>query len=120
MDLERQLIDTFGRERHFTVPKGYFEHFEQELLENLPIKDETSIRHKRLLYRIRPYVFAAACLATFIIMGGAYFHAGKQDMPSAAKLTRQSSMETRHDVVEQATDYMMIDEDDLYAYLSDY
>ena len=113
------LIQTIGRNRHFSVPEGYFEQFGAQMMEQLvPAKAEVrSIRGNGLW---RNVIYAAACLAAVVVMAGSYIHKYEEEAgmkPYAAQVAKTMS---GGDEIEQAADYMMLDESDLYAYMTDY
>lgn len=112
------LIQNFGKDRHFSVPEGYFEKFCSGIMEQT-VERKAAVVPMRPRSVWRTAVSVAACLAAVVVMAGAYFHADGilTDAPSEETTAQAGSAS---DAVEQAADYMMLDETDLYAYMSDY
>ena len=112
------LIQKFGRERHFTVPEGYFAQFHEKMMEQIATP-KAEVRPLRRRSMWQTVVYAAACLFAAVVMTGAYFHA---DNVVAGKSTADKTAQTTAtgDAIDQAADYMMLDESDLYAYMEEY
>ncbi|MBR1688896.1 MAG: hypothetical protein IJ710_10300 [Prevotella sp.] len=112
---EEQFIRTkAGTERPFTVPEGYFEHLEAQLLEQLEQQPVPVIPSRRtILTRMRPLLYAAACLLVFVISSVAVRFAR---IPSAAEAQAVAVQDTYMD---DYADYAMLDNTDIYACLAD-
>lgn len=112
------LIQKFGRERHFTVPEGYFAQFHEKMMEQIATP-KAEVRPLRRHSMWQTVVYAAACLIAAVVMTGAYFHADNvvTDKPTADKTAQAAAA---GDAIDQAADYMMLDESDLYAYMEEY
>lgn len=114
---EKYLRQRFGSESPFLVPEDYFKDFSAKMMEQLP---ETTARtvtmHTSRWRNWRPYVAAASVCA--VIFGAGLFYSNHLSDPvpayTAAKAT---AVET---TIDQAADYAMIDNDDIYSYLADY
>lgn len=117
---EEFLIERCGKERHFTVPEGYFAQFNAQMLQQLtPEAKIVPIRQRSVWQYV---VYAAACLATVVVMGGAFLH--KDQLTNNGSVGLESSASVAQstnggDAMEEAADYMMLDKQDLYAYLMD-
>ena len=117
MNEEKYLERNFGRDTHYRVPEGYFENFANRMMEQLPERQAVTImmRPSRWL-RWRPYV-AAASICAVVFGSGLFLLNHEADQPvDETSLAVQSAAYS----VEEAADYVMLDNDDLYSYLADY
>lgn len=107
---EKYIREKLGQKNPFRVPEGYFDQLTERVMEQLPER-----RQKSRLVTLRPWFYAAACMAAVAIMGVTYhFHqsAGEQQM---AEITANN---TENTYIEDAADYAMLDNAEIYAYLS--
>lgn len=107
----------------FLVPDNYFEDFSKKIMNNLPADNNDNIIHlnyHKYLVRLK-IISIAACF--LLILGGAgiFFHSSSnsnhQSSECASAKAVNSSSKDRY--IEQATDYAMMDNQDIYACLSD-
>ena len=69
MKEEQNIIDRFGKETPFRVPKGYFESVRIEIESKLPAYPEAPKEEKLSTWmRVRPYVYLAAMFAGIWLM----------------------------------------------------
>lgn len=127
MNTEQHLIDRFSRQRHFTVPEGYFDTLSQRIIDSVA-HEQNKVLHVQpkaqqlrinILYRYRSAVTAAACA---IVIAGAFIFLSGPDshrVDSTQPVQGLSSLAHQDDAIERAADVMMIDEDDIYMYLTD-
>lgn len=95
----------------FRVPEGYFDNFASELMKQLPEQQPVARR-----ISLRPWMYAAACLFVAILTTAIYFSApDSTDKQSSVAVT--SSMTVEQDSFEEAADYAMLDNQDIYACL---
>ncbi len=105
----------------FRVPDGYFDTLAARVMENIP--DEVHTVQPRARKTImRPWLrWAAVSLATIGIGLGAFLLAdrnGSGVMPNHAVMPSQTAMTSADENLDEMADYMMLDQEDLYAYLS--
>lgn len=108
----------FGRKVPFKVPRGYFERLEKTVTQN--IAEAAAAPKAAVRRRLRPLRWAA-CIAAIAIgaaiyLGGGGGAAGERGVAAAA----ESGAERRHYgyTTEEVSDFAMLDNDDLYSYLS--
>lgn len=67
---EKELMARCGKERPFKVPEGYFEHFHEQLMSNLPETAPAAAPTAKvsLMTRIKPWFYMAAMFAGIIFM----------------------------------------------------
>lgn len=114
---EKFLMENFGRENHFRVPEGYFDDFADKLMASLPQQPRQQAQMVEMKPRRRylPYAVAAS-LALLVAGGGIQFARNNHDAAQTEKVAA-AHYETS---VDQMADYVMIDNGDIYAYVSDY
>ena len=113
------LKTTFGKENPFKVPEGYFENIEKRVMDNLPEIDTSSktvAKEIPLWKRLRPYVAAAAF---FGVMAGGYLLYQKNNVEAPLPVNNVSAVAHSDDYnIDKAVDYVMMDNEDFYAYLA--
>lgn len=116
IDEEKYIRDRFGTGNHFRVPEDYFDDFAARLMARLPEKEKPAVTVWR---RLRPMLYAAACLCVAIFSTTIYFtriepDGEMQDEVAAVSAQGDAAYFDSDDVV----DYAMMDNADIYAYLS--
>lgn len=122
---ERFLKDTYGQQRPFKVPDGYFEDFVARMDTMLPDKEVSA---KTLsMEAARPKakqvwlkVAAAACVCGLLFgaiafIGNTTDHDSRTTADASAGLSTASVQMT---AVDYMADYGMLDNNDIYAYVS--
>jgi len=116
MKEEKYLKETFGTHAGYGVPDGYFDGLQSQILQMLPETEAKIIPlkpRKRSMWRI---VAAAACFGAVLFGTGTYIQkASSPSVPKAATL-QAGAQESGFD---QTADYVMLDNNDIYAYLAD-
>ena len=104
-----------GKRNPFRVPEGYFDSLTEQVMQSLP---ERRASAKSVF--LRPVFYVAASVCALFICGAAYLFlsgAGQQDSLQAhVPVTLESSDAS----FEEAADYMMLDNQDIYACLADF
>lgn len=126
---EQYLNQKFGKAQPFRVPEGYFSNFADSLMQQLSeyeirdtryeVRDDHSPRTLHLAPRTYRWI-AAACLATLFVVGAGIlgFHSTSNDATLSAAAMQQTSSSSA--AIDAAADYVMIDNGDIYAFVSDY
>lgn len=123
MDKEEKTFHIqFGKAQPFKVPDGYFEDFEKQLMARLPqtkpVAEVVEMRRPRLLLgRRMAMVAAGVCVVLF---GATLYH--RLSLPNEQSSGTIAQMEGKaYDMtIDQMADYTMMDNEDIYAYVSDY
>jgi len=114
---EKYLRQKFGNETPFRVPEGYFENFTAQMMEQLPERPAKTVTLSVSRWqKWRPYV-AAASICAVIFGAGLFYNGHHSDATSSSTVAKTPNVESN---LEQAADYIMIDNDDIYSYLADY
>lgn len=109
----------FGRRRPFKVPEGYFEQFEKSVIQNLPEHPPVG---KRVAKRRLRFLRWAACVAAVIAATVIYYNKtnDKISQPQSSAVTATVSYVVSGDyTLDEVSDFAMLDNEDIYAYLSD-
>ncbi len=103
------------KENPFRVPDGYFQKIEQEVMANLPEQDtamKVTINRRHSLLRPVITVAASICVAVFgAVAFMDYFH--NEDN------ARATNVKTVHASEDDDSDYIMMDNADIYNYLAE-
>ena len=132
MEVEHQLHSTYGNKRPFTVPDHYFSDLSSQIMAKIPVEDpvntpgntvKTKKSHFVLIRRVRPLAIAAAMIGVIMIAFWS-FADYTSNQKRAADISEKGvgetlSKATSSDSFDEAADYMMMDEDDMYAYVAD-
>lgn len=121
MNEEGYLKSRVGQRNPFRVPDGYFGDFTSQMMDKLPCREArvVPIRNSRMK-KLRPLLYVAACICVAIFSLALYFTempsaTDAQDCEEAMAQGRTTSYWTYEDEV---IDYAMMDNTDIYAYLS--
>jgi len=132
MEVEHQLHSTYGNKRPFTVPDNYFSDLSSQIMANIPVEEpvktpdntiETKKSHFVLIRRVRPLAIAAAMIGIVMIAFWSFadYTSNQKSAADASQKGVEESLSkaTSSDSFDEAADYMMMDEDDMYAYVTD-
>ncbi len=119
MNLEEQLINQYGRERHFSVPDGYFAEFNHRIIGMLDEGSSVAAREVSMWQRVRYKLSVAAMIAVMLGVGVYSHFATAGGNAGSAVASSRSQVSASASALDQAADYIMIDESDMYAYLAD-
>ena len=115
---EKFIFEKFGKQQPFTVPKGYFDGFTSSLMGRLP-EEETLVAPlaPKPLSRYRTWFLAAASVLAFVFCLNAYVDREKAGTAKALPTGMQAKASVYSDI-DAAADYVMFDNEDIYAYVS--
>lgn len=108
MNEEKYIEERMAKQNPFKVPEGYFDSFAEHVMELLP---EEKPKAKRLV--IRAWMYAAACLLVILFSATVYFSNQNNDTQEAPAVAVSDQY------IDEAVDYAMIDNDDIYALLAE-
>lgn len=118
MNNEDYIKNKVGSKNSFKAPDGYFNSFASQLMEKLPEREAHAVvaEKKSLTEFLRPVLYAAACLCVAVFSAALFF----TDTDSRdAKSDFVAANDGKASVyVETEVDYAMMDNVDIYAYLS--
>ena len=106
MNEEQYIKSRMNGKNPFQVPDGYFDSLTAKVMQRLPEQPKRS-----LMVKLRPWMYAAACIVAVLFTATVYF------FPSA-DTQQQMATATVDSYIDDAADYMMADNLDIYACLT--
>ena len=126
MKEEKYLIEKVGRENPFRVPEGYFDTLTSQIMakvdaEGVKARDIKTGKEKRAkTVWLRPVLYAAASVCALFISVVAYQNYSEQGVAAPAQNVVANNQTMTDDYFDEAADYVMLDNQDIYACLLDY
>lgn len=122
MNEEGYIRNRIGNANPFRVPDGYFDSFTSQMMDRLPEREAVvmPLRRSRLA-RLRSVICAAACLCIALFSMIVYLNkpqAGSGQHSVLDAMASNSQLFSNSDYEEEYVDYVMMDNADIYAYLS--
>lgn len=118
MNEEDYLNSKMGKRNPFTVPEGYFEQLTSQVMQKLP---EAKAEKPALIKRLRPWLYAAACVCVGVFIAAVAFNNNNEDVRKQMRIAtaEQKSVESYYSdsYYEDEANYAMVDNQDIYAYL---
>ncbi|HEY9551710.1 MAG TPA: hypothetical protein VIQ97_05440 [Prevotella sp.] len=120
MDKEdKTLKERLGAENPFTVPDGYFDTLADTIMAKLPEQQARMVEmrpRRRRYYRLVGAVAASVCAVVF----GLHFFIGQKSAQtgSSAQVEASYAAAGAYSAIDQTADYTMLDNEDIYAYVS--
>ena len=122
---EKEMQERFGKGNPFRVPEGYFDQLTDRVMAQLPEREQQaeqislSDRHpKSRLVALRPWFYAAACTIAVVVMGVTFLsHESAEEHPLASTSTSTTNTESQY--IDDAADYVMLDNAEIYACLAE-
>ena len=115
---EDYLNSKLGKNNPFTVPEGYFEQLTAQVMEKLP---EKPVAKKAVIKRLRPWLYAAACVCIGVFIAGIAFNNNNDEVRKQMQMAtaEQEYVESYYSdsYIDEEADYAMVDNQDIYAYL---
>lgn len=130
---ESILYKTVGKKNHFKVPDGYFYDFNNRMIALLPELESGKEKHTPKIIKLRHAhnmqfkIVAAACSLAFIL-GIGVLSLRQVDYQMAQQNSHNNShhhkaspqMGATYTATDAAADYSMLDNEDIYAFVSEY
>lgn len=120
MEEEKYIEQKVGKRNPFRVPEGYFEDFHAQLMQQISEqkRPEQKPRAKSVWMR-KPMYYAAACACALFISATAWLLTSKPDTNVSAPTQLASQQDVHEEEFDEAADYMMLDNHEIYALLSE-
>ena len=122
MTQEEQFINQkFGKEQPFRVPEGYFDSFADQFMAQLPERETrvVALPIRSRWQSTRRWV-AAACLTALVVGAGVWGFLRTPDAQPSSTPAMQMAVSSYNTEIDQAADYVMMENEDFYAYVSDF
>ena len=118
MNEEKYIEEQVGKRNPFRVPDGYFDQLTEQVMASLPEKAPVQERPRAKRVVLRPWYFAAAAVAVFLVSVSVwqFFPASAPEPQAQMPVAYQEPSEADF---EEAADYLMLDNYDIYACLTD-
>lgn len=121
---EQELQERFGKGNPFRVPEGYFVQLTDRVMAQLPEREQQAEqitladrRPKSRLVALRPWLYAAACIVAAVVMGLTFHHSHEPADEQTVASTTVTNTESEY--IDDAADYAMLDNAEIYAYLAE-
>lgn len=121
---EKYLIEKVGKENPFRVPEGYFDTLSSQIMakveaEGVAPRDIKAGKEKRAkVLWLRPVLYAAASVCALFISVLAYQSHSDDGVAAPTQTVVANNQMLMDDYFEEAADYVMLDNQDIYACLS--
>jgi hypothetical protein len=121
---EKYLIEKVGKENPFRVPEGYFDTLASQVMakveaEGVEARDIKTGKEKRAkVLWLRPVLYAAASVCALFISVVAYQSHSDKGTAAPTQTVVANNQMLMDDYFDEAADYVMLDNQDIYAYLS--
>ena len=106
---EKYLRERVGQKNHFRTPDGYFDQFATRMMAQLPEQQPVA---RTVSITVRRWLYAAACVAVLVVVGLSFLF--QQQSPDE---TQQMAVSDSY--IEEAADYAMLDNADIYQLLAE-
>jgi hypothetical protein len=114
---EDYIRSKMGNKNPFTVPEGYFEQLAGDIMNKIPANVQKE-QKPALIKRLRPLLYAAACVCIAMFGVVIYQNLDKQGNDTLnANIISHNAADYNDKFMEDAADYAMIDNDEIYASL---
>ena len=118
MEEEKYIEELVGKRNPFVVPEGYFEQLTDQVMQSLPDR-----RPRAKTVWLRPVLYAAASVCALFVCATVWLswpRSSQQDQKDVAEAVQAVQMQQPDDAFfDEAADYMMLDNHDIYALLSE-
>ena len=121
MNEEMYIQEKVGKRNPFRVPEGYFDNLTAQVMQNLP---EQPKRRAKSVF-MRPVFYAAASVCALLVAGAAWMWHPTAEVSSAESVQAkavsqpQQQQDNADGYFDEAADYMMLDNHEIYAYLAE-
>ena len=112
MNEEQYIKSRMSGKNPFKVPEGYFDSLATKVMQQLPEQPK-----RGLVVILRPWLYAAACVAAILLTATVYFFTPDHAQQMA---TNNTIVATTDSYVDEVVDYVMADNNTIYACLNDY
>lgn len=109
---EKYILNRFGRKNPFTVPEGYFDQLASDVMAQIP---KCRPKSRSRMVELRPWLYAAACFVAVVVVTLSFHF--RQDNASEMTVSAVESVDNTY--IDEAADYAMLDNADIYACLAD-
>lgn len=112
---ETYLKEHVGARNPFRVPDGYFDNFASQVMQQLPERQS-----KARVVSMHRWLSAAACVAVLVVLSLTYYL--RQDSPKPEAAVASAAVDNSNNnntYIDDAVDYVMMDNVEMYACLAE-
>lgn len=114
MNEEEYIKNRMPGKNPFSVPEGYFDSLTEKVMSRLPERQERLEKKTAFVKRLRPLLYAAACIGVAIFSVTVYFHHNEAKNDQATAIIQQQEANYSDSYIDEATDYAMLDNEEIY------
>lgn len=116
---EKYLRTRMGKQP-FSIPEGYFDQLVPEVMARIDKEPLHTMpaQKKAVIMWLRPILYVAACLFIGIVSFNIYFDDTNHQQDVGMQLAVQMQTTADDEYVDELADYAMMDNYDIYAYLT--
>ena len=109
----------FSNKNPFQVPEDYFDTFASKMMDRLPERNpiEVTLKPKSRNFVLRRLLYVAACVCVVIFGVSLYWVESTSSTPQT-RMAQSVSVVNNDSYIDQVADYTMMDNSDIYSYLS--
>ena len=120
MNEEMYIQEKVGKRNPFRVPEGYFDNLTAQVMQNLPEQPKRRVKSVFM----RPVFYAAASVCALLVAGAAWMWHPSAEVTSTAPVQAKAvaqpqQQDATEEYMDEAADYMMLDNHEIYAYLAE-
>lgn len=118
MNEENYIIEKAGKRNPFQVPDGYFDTFASQLMQSLP--EQPVCKPCAKTVRLHSVFYAAASICVLLVCMAVYLLWPASAQTDAVQAQAPVYKESDNASFDEVADYVMLDNQDIYACLADY
>lgn len=120
MNEDKALKQRYGKENPFRTPEGYFEHLTDSIMSQLPEKTPQQHAPIRMWDRVKPWLYMAAMFVGLMFTARMFMgkYTAKENQGTNTEVSYSVS-EIPEEYIEPIVDKAMMDDYQLYEYLTD-
>lgn len=109
----------FSNKNPFLVPEDYFDTFASKMMDCLPERNpiEVTLKPQSRNFVLRRLLYVAACVCVVIFGVSLYWVESTSSTPQT-RMAQSVSVVNNDSYIDQVADYTMMDNSDIYSYLS--
>ncbi len=116
MSTDSFIKEKYGQKQPFRVPAGYFEGLSSQIM--ACTDNRQALKRPGLWGKYKKALLLAACLCAFVVSTAVYVHSAYNANDAMAKGGVQGLSDDHS--MESIADYTMLDNEDIYALVSNY
>lgn len=116
MDVDKFLKEKYGNNNPFITPKGYFDGLEKSIMNRISMQQSNRSKARKL----KPLVAWGACIAAVFVGCIVFFDIQNNEIQNIETVSANNHLNVSGEdtVIDEFTDYAMLNNDDIYSYIS--